>query len=907
MAALLLVSGAADAAGLGRMSVMSSLGQPLRAEIELLSVPADEIGNVEAKIASPEAFRQARIDRSGTLSDIQMSVEKRANGQPIVRIASSSPVNDPFVDLLIELNWSSGRILREYTVLLDPARDAAPTAETARTVQVPISQPVTPRGVQAAPEAKPAAAAPAKGTESGQGPTRYGPVKSGETLRGIAAKVLPPDVTLDMMMASLYQSNKGAFQGNANLLKKGAVLNVPERDAVMRLYSPSQARKLLQEHTSAWHEMQGRVADQAARNVAETSTAPAGKGAIVTARPEEKPGPAAASKDVLKLSKGTPTKTEEGKSAQRIQSLEEEVAAKSRALQEAQDRVNQLERTVEDLQKLVALRAKEKTSPEPVEASGTPTPPPVAAPTQPAEPPKQAAKPKPAVPAPVQPPAEEPGFLSSLLASPLYLGGLVAALGLGALLWIYMVGKRRKKGLSDFEQSVMTGGDQFKTSIFKTGGGPTTQTGATTQSGAATDFSRLGLGNIDTHEVDPIAEAEVYMAYGRDAQAEEILKEALSKDPYRHEIVLKLLEIYATRQDTPTFETQASELYANLGDPSSQIWQKAAEMGRKLDPTNPLYRVYGEVPSLPESPATAAAAVGLAGAAGVAAASSFEMPEAMAEPLGSEAEVPSELAEAEHLAPEMSLDETRVDQVDTDVLPAAPEDDMIMQFDMPAPAAEAATAQDATDQIDLADLSEAPAQPAAEFDLDAGLDALQLDSLGIPEATESEPAAPEFPAFGQPAELGMEHLAEIQIPAVAESIEEPMAVSDQLDMSGLDDLEDMTALPVAETFEATEEALPEQVGDSPDLALPELDFSDIDLDLDSPVPSAPEPAAAVVEMADVSEIDPDLLEEVNTKLDLARAYQEMGDREGAREILEEVLKEGDSKQKQEAERLIASL
>ncbi|MFZ5484963.1 MAG: FimV/HubP family polar landmark protein [Pseudomonadota bacterium] len=904
MAALLLVSGAADAAGLGRMSVMSSLGQPLRAEIELLSVPADEIGNVEAKIASPEAFRQARIDRSGALADIQMSVEKRANGQPIVRIASLSPVNDPFVDLLIELNWSSGRILREYTVLLDPARDGAPASEPVRMAQVPVTQPMTPSAAPAAPAAQ---STPAKAPARPEAPTRYGPVKSGETLHGIAAKLLPPDVTLDMMMASLYQSNKGAFQGNANLLKQGAVLNVPTRDAVMRLYSPSQARKLLQEHASAWHEMQGRVADQAARNVAEASSTPAGKGAIVTARPEEKPAPATASKDVLKLSKGAPAKPEDGKSAQRIQSLEEEVAAKSRALQEAQDRVNQLERTVQDLQKLVALRAKEKAAPEPTEASGVTTPPPAATPAEPAaQPPKPVAPPKPAVQAPAQPPAEEPGFLSSLLASPLYLGGLVAALGLAALLWIYMVGKRRKKGLSDFEQSVMTGGDQFKTSIFKTGGGPTTQTGATTQSGAATDFSRLGLGNIDTHEVDPIAEAEVYMAYGRDAQAEEILKEALSKDPYRHEIVLKLLEIYATRQDVPTFETQASELYANLGDPASQIWQKAAEMGRKLDPANPLYRVYGEVPSLPETPVAAAAAL----AAGAAAASSFEMPEAMVEPVEVETEAPPAEAEAERAALDMTMDEVALDQgeLDTEALSAS-QDDMVMQFDLPAPATEVVpdATPDATDQIDLAALGETPAELAEEFDLDSGLDDLQLEALGVQEAAEPEAAAPEFPAFGQPADLDTESVAEIQIPDVAESIEAPLAAPDQMDFSGLGDLQDLAAFPAAETLEATEAVLPETSEEPVDLALPELDFSDIDLDLDSPAPSTPEPTAEVAGMADMSEIDPDLLEEVNTKLDLARAYQEMGDREGAREILEEVLKEGDSKQKQEAERLIASL
>jgi pilus assembly protein FimV len=122
-----------------------------------------------------------------------------------------------------------------------------------------------------------------------------------------------------------------------------------------------------------------------------------------------------------------------------------------------------------------------------------------------------------------------------------------------------------------------------------------------------TDFDKTGPGTIDTDEVDPVAEAEVYIAYGRDAQAEEILKEAMARDRGRHEIALKLLEIYHARKSATAFETVAKELHAAVG-PESPMWQKAAAMGAQIDPTNPLYGgASASAASFTSSPAPAAA------------------------------------------------------------------------------------------------------------------------------------------------------------------------------------------------------------------------------------------------------------------------------------------------------------
>ncbi len=868
LAFMLLVSGDVLAAGLGKMSVSSVLGQPLRAEIELLSVPPEELSTVDAKLAGADAYRQARIDRSSILPDLHFSVEKRANGQPVVRITSTAPVAEPFVDLLVELNWSSGRILREYTVLLDPstdqkAADQAALPPVAATVSGATNQAQS-TAVSPAKEAKGSTADKTAPKNAGQGGQTYGPVKSGETLRSIAGKVVPADVSIDMMMASLYHANQGAFaKNNMNLLRKGQVLSVPDRDAVMRMYSPHQARQLIQEQSAAWHEIQNRLANQAgASEATPTKEKSAESGKIVQAQPQEKPASAAQSKDVLKLSKGQPVKSS-ADASKRVHDLEDEVAAKDHQLQEAQSRIGQLQKTVQDLQRLADLKAKQGGQKAEPEAG------------EPAAPAPEAAKPevKPAVKAVVPPPPmqEESGFFSSLLANPLYVVGILAAAVLAGLLWVFMVGSRRRKGLSNFEQSIMTGGDQFKTSIFKT----TTpdaksDRSVVSPSGSTTDFSRLGLGSIDTHEVDPIAEAEVYMAYGRDAQAEEILKEALIKEPQRHEIALKLLEIYSARQDKANFETQASELYASMGDPTNALWQRAAEMGRELDPVNPLYRAYGEAPELPhaESKTSTALHGAAAAAASVGALGAIE-----------------ELAKFDAHQEPVAEPVPGVSEPDTHDLDFLPQTE-------PASATEPYEA--------------ATSHGALDFHADTAAELPSFQS-----ASEVEPTAKEFPSFGSVSEPDLAGLEEINIAAPAELPEELHAPESLEELGDLD----LSAESLNTTWNAplAPEALDLEPSHAPagqdgPVTLPGLDFSGIDLDLnDTPeVPVVPATAAVAAEM-EMPVIDPDLLEEVNTKLDLAKAYLEMGDKEGAREILSEVLNEGDAKQKDKANELMAEI
>ena len=136
----------ADAAGLGRLTVLSSLGQPFRGEVDLVAVKKDELASLTARIASPDAFRQADLPFTAYISNLKLTIEKRPNGDPYVRVTAAQPLNEPFIDFLVEVNWTSGRLVRAYTALLDPpavteTAAEAPPVVAAATVEPPVAQP----------------------------------------------------------------------------------------------------------------------------------------------------------------------------------------------------------------------------------------------------------------------------------------------------------------------------------------------------------------------------------------------------------------------------------------------------------------------------------------------------------------------------------------------------------------------------------------------------------------------------------------------------------------------------------------------------------------------------------------------------------------------------------------------
>ena len=217
--------------------------------------------------------------------------------------------------------------------------------------------------------------------------------------------------------------------------------------------------------------------------------------------------------------------------------------------------------------------------------------------------------------------SSEPGILDIITDNPLIPGGVIALLGLGGA---YAWWRRRKKANSEdkFEDSLQAGEEFSANSLFGTTGGQQVDTSGLTagagSNSAATSMQhgQTSLSGPASTEVDPIAEAEVYIAYGREAQAEEILKEALKRQPDRQAIRAKLLEIYAGRKEVASFSSLAQEMHEMTGGQNEE-WPKVLTQGLAIDPSNPLFSGDGpkSVGGAVGKTIAAVGAVGLGGAA----------------------------------------------------------------------------------------------------------------------------------------------------------------------------------------------------------------------------------------------------------------------------------------------------
>jgi pilus assembly protein FimV len=874
-AAFWLASPMVHAAGLGQLSVISPLGQPLNAEIEIVSLQPGEEEGLVARLASPDAFRAAAIDFNPALATVKFAIERRG-GRPLLRVRTSQPINDPFLEILVELQWTTGRLVREYTVLLDPpeyrgpqAIAAAPAAPAAapepKPAEAPPAQPAPepPQAPAPAPlEAKPLPAVPAPAAEAAPVPapapapeaeaqvekpaateaekpaaeplgepagaeeTKF-VVKKGDTLSEIARQHLPPGANLNQMMIAIYRANEDAFiRKNINLVRAGRILDIPAAEAVSTI-DPEEAKRLVQAHMDDFAAYRGRLA------AASTSVEAPGGRREAEGKIEPKPeAPAAAPQDQVRLSKADPGKP--AASASRA-AREDDAVARERALKEAQSRVTDLEKNVADLQKLMEIKNQQLAELEKKAQSAPALAVPAPAPKAPEKPVAQAAKPVPEAPKPVAeapkpvaeapkpiaeapkpvpqapkppvqaakpqpkqaPPPPEPSIIDEFLDNPIALAGLggvvVLLAGYGAWTW-----RKKKTTQARFQDSVL---DAASTTGLSIGAGAA----AAAQSVSQGSLSQPVPG-MEADEVDPIAEADVYMAYGRDAQAEEILKEALQKDAKRTAVHSKLLEIYANRRDAKAFEQTALKL-KSLTNGSGPEWDKAAALGRSIDSQNGLYGGGGP------------AAVPAAAAAAAAAAPNLDF-----DLSGTSSQQGSNL-------PDFSLDE-----------PKAPSPSGL-DFDLDAaPAAAAASARsDFTPEGTLIMGERQGEKTVTSVDF-------RLDTTGSGEA--KRPGAPAMPASANGA----------------------LDFDISLDLGG------------------------DEKKAEPDKTASPMDLSSISLDLGA----AGEPGASP------AGTDPKW-QEVATKLDLAKAYEEMGDKDGARELLNEVMKDGDSVQKGQAQQLLAKL
>ncbi|WP_295999896.1 FimV/HubP family polar landmark protein [Rugamonas sp.] len=945
VACALFFSPAANAAGLGKLTVLSSLGQPLRAEIELTAVSADEAGALVAKLAPADAFRVANIDFNPTLLSLHFDVEQRG-GRQVIRITSGQPVNEPFVDMLLELNWTGGRLVREYTFLLDPAemrstqsaqvaapvdlqnRNAAPaSAPTATQAPTPAAAPLPPP-VAARPSRAPADAPVRPQQQAQQSQQQQYQVKQGDTLGRIAGQLKPTDISLDMMLVALYRANPEAFVGNnMNRLKSGQILSVPDSDAIRASGSDTEAHGVVVAHAADFSAYRSKLAGQVAQSAPAKDAEPARQaGGKITAKVEEHATPANAAKDQLKLSKAAPSASANG---QAVVAVEDKIA-KEKQMAEAASRVKELEKNVSDLEKLMAVKSKAAVDQKKASASAAASVPVIAL---------DASATAAAVPAPKHvappPPARiaEPGLVDTLMDNITYVGVALAALLAGAGL---IVSRRRKQMVLPRAETSVLGdpGTQAHSMFAHTGGQSVDTNNSVFNSNFAPSASQL-----DTNEVDPVAEADVYIAYGRDAQAEEILKEALRTHPERHPVRLKLLEIYATRKDVRAFETQASELYA-LTKGQGEEWAQASAMGLSIDPLNPLFSGAPAHDAGAASHLAAEAAAGVGLAAVGAAAFAAEHEATHTEDLGFESEPAAadngglDLDLSQDAAPatddpgmDFGFDDdmkTALPEVPTPAAMADADAEHFLDFDLgglnieetPVAAAPYAAPADAGLDMDFdapataAPPAEAkPVAPAAapadepDFSMDFGLDL--PDDVTTATATAEAPRQPPR-LTGDP--LDDLNMMDFDIPAVPAPAAAPTADELSLDDDfGLTDLPPPAApakpaageLALDPDFGLPE--LPPAQAVASESALPEFDLSGIDLDLDMQKAASGAPAH-------VSEEELSALHmEMDTKLDLAIAYQEIGDKEGARELLDEVLRGGSDDQIAKAHTMRAQL
>ncbi|SDK09630.1 pilus assembly protein FimV [Methylophilus rhizosphaerae] len=908
----------AYAAGLGSMTSSSKLGEPLNAEIELLAVAPGELNSIQAALASDQVYQDQMLEKPASYPYINIAVGNNSQGQPVLKLTSSQPITEAFLDMLVQVDWPTGRLVKEYTLLLDPpgfnsnyvsepnglpvAAQPVASPEAARPEVAPaldaekpeISQPLAkkPSAADTVPS-QPSVQETADNTASASVTTARG-----DTLYAIARQMKPDNVSMEQMLAALYQSNQGAFDGkNMNRLKVGKIIRLPDQ-ATLNGISRQQANHLVVEHTTHWlaykNALSNAVKNADAHEAGGNTQQSAGK--IGSA--QEKTAPQAAAKDVLKLSAGDEKSGSQTDKAS-ANAAKEEAIAKENAIKEEQSRAAALEKQVADMKKLVEMKNNAMAQAEQNAAQTQKNEPKTDQPSseKTAEPAPPAAQTAPAA-EPVTG-STQPSFMKVLLERLKHINPVLpwALIALPILICIWaLIRIRRKKEIDTFEDAIMTSPatEMQNNTVF----GDTQAASGDTS--FLTDFSQSGVGGmIDSHDVDPIAEAEVYMAYGRDAQAEEILKDAIQKDPERQELKLKLLEIYQSTGNKAAFESLAGEVYSTIGSSmvasGDQTWTKVVAMGQKLDPENALYQMPALDNDVPIVPVTEAQNE----EAGYhfnfeTPALEFDAADTSAEKTAISSVIPesssvedSNVNASEDPQPEMMASLADPAE-DFPALPETPVLEMPAEFQEQQLATDLAQPQDPGVESTFA----AGVTEAADAELDSGMDAeltpkaLDLPSLNLDEGM----AETESNAAYQPSATGEQTLSSDD--AVFESLPElslelgaPNAINQSL-------AEDDPLLMEEVSLETAGDVLNDIPVDN--MPSPVAEFPEISLDM----------GGKLEEEMVALDSEP---EEVNTKLDLIQAYIDMEDMIGAKELIEEVMSEGGERQRQRASELLAKV
>jgi pilus assembly protein FimV len=635
-AALLGLPTAGLALGLGDIQLKSALNQPLDAQIEILGATPQDLRDLKAAIAGRDAFNRYGIDYPQMVGSFRFSVEKGADGRDVLRVTSPQPITEPFLTFLIEADWARGKLMREYTVLLDPPV-FMPEPSTAVAVQAPrgeTAQPSPGAGtieraapVQSQPATEPASEpvhSTVAATSGAAELTGEYQVRRGDTLWMIASRTRPGSpASLNQMMVALYRANPDAFLGNMNLLKEGATLKVPA-DSDLAALSSTDADAEFERQATAW------------------------QGA-------EAPHPSAADAR-LKL---VPPKPAENAAGETPSTTAAGAATGSAALAQAEERnsalttqVSELQQQLDEARRLITVKDGElaKMQQELASAGGTQPAPAVTPPesgaagvdvesgepaastssTAAAPAPEAAAK----EPAPAAKPAQKPTAAPTpaaesggLFKSTWFLLTVGVALVLGAL---GVAAFRRRSALAPIEAleaeapaprprvepelepaeveatlplpgTALPAKQRPAPVIAPTPVPQTSDTGNFEITGTfrPVDFESGTHAETDVYpfedsgsalaidQADPISEADFHLAYGLYDQAAELVKGALDREPRRPELQVKLIEILFMWGNKEAFRERAEAFRADLK--AAGQWDKIAVMGKQICPGDALF------------------------------------------------------------------------------------------------------------------------------------------------------------------------------------------------------------------------------------------------------------------------------------------------------------------------------
>jgi len=909
----LLMPASAYSLGIGDIKLHSALNQKLDAEIALLVSAGDKVSDIKVKLASPDKFDEAGVPWSYFLSKIKFKAVTRADGSTVVKLSSNEALREPFLDFLLEVTWASGNLYREFTVLVDPP--VSYKKATIPVIQKP-QQSATPTYANQPVKIINRDVDIASRVSVGE----YGPTEKTDSLWKIANKTnVYDDVSIEQMMMSIYEANPRAFyKKNVNALMAGQTLKIPEKDVILKL-SKKQALAAFKQQDNVW---KGRVAKKEKQPSVEDN---------LLASQLELEAPV-----VDKIGDGVDVVTGDKTTAKHIVDSEiddSKIASSDEGLA-LQARMDKLEQQLVMMQKILILKdeqiatlqnkkqiepsskteetteiAKPVVTPETTEivepgkikiktlaevqaeeeAAKVASSEVVKKPIETTEVAQVAPKKTPAKVDPVKKPKpkfklkpapvveEETDYLTLAIGG----GSALILSALGVLWW-----RRRTVEEEEDTESMFAAASEIslpdalddELSIPVADDSSLYNVGTVGESSFLSEFTPSDFDAFDTDqsEVDPVSEADVYLAYGRYQQAEDLMLQAIKDFPERDECKLKLLEIYFTNENKSSYEDYAKELVAEGKPEDSEFWDKVVEMGREIAPDSPLYTDKASFESVDLEKEQ-----------------KLESEQVALEVVKDEAETNEEIDTSTDF--DLSVfDDTEIaaDTADNSIVSAievqdapttldegvaAEADENVLDFDL------SVFDLDGTDD-EKSEISATESVESIEFDLNSEPEEIKIEESS--EATDVE-------SFDFDFDLGTETEEASVEPEIIELAAETDIDIDleSFDFSSDDKQEDNVASNVDDEIEVIDKS----------------EVEEFEFDFDAPEVPAEPPVTDPVISLDESVSDLTDMDELETKLDLAKAYIDMGDADAAVDIAKEVLEKGSAEQKQAAQEVLDQL